>query len=600
MSTRGAGYGLDAELAAKSALKYDTGKEGEAARWLAEVTEVGFTESFADSLKNGQMLCILINRIKPGTIKKVETSKMPFKQMENISNFLKACRVLGVAEHDLFETVDLFEQKDLGVVVNCIHALGRTVQTTVPEFRGPHLGVKMSGKSASSFRSAAPAPSKAPAYNGMTKLAMGSSATMQRSTFNDTRNVAFGANTVGTGATNIVSQQSMGSSSTMQRSDITTSNSVTFGADSASGKSALPPAVPAKKKWAPAPAPRSSVPPPAPSSSYSSSSSYAPSARGGGYGLDAELAKKMALKYDPKLEAEAQQWVEQVIGSSFPTSFAESLKNGQILCTLINTIKPGTIRSVSTSKMPFKQMENVSNYLKACRTLGVAEHDLFETVDLYEQKDMGVVVTCIHALGRAVQGTYAGPKLGAKVADKNVRKFTPDQLKGDGGMTKLAAGSSKTMERSAFNDTNSVTFGNKVAGTGTSGATMQTAGSSATMQKAQFNDTNSINFGANASGTSVAKASDVTMLGKGSAGTMERSSVSKPGITFGADASTSERDKMARVNFDFAASEPGELSLKEGTIVIVLDDKSDPDGWWTGKDSAGHTGQFPGNYVTVI
>mmetsp|Transcript_17690 Transcript_17690/g.35464 ORF Transcript_17690/g.35464 Transcript_17690/m.35464 type:complete len:121 (+) Transcript_17690:1-363(+) len=120
------------------------------------------------------------------------------------------------------------------------------------------------------------------------------------------------------------------------------------------------------------------------------------------------------------------------------------------------------------------------------------------------------------------------------------------------------------------------------------------------MQKAQFNDTNSINFGANASGTSVAKASDVTMLGKGSAGTMERSSVSKPGITFGADASTSERDKMARVNFDFAASEPGELSLKEGTIVIVLDDKSDPDGWWTGKDSAGHTGQFPGNYVTVI
>mmetsp|Transcript_796 Transcript_796/g.1690 ORF Transcript_796/g.1690 Transcript_796/m.1690 type:complete len:474 (-) Transcript_796:560-1981(-) len=376
MSTRGAGYGLDAELAAKSALKYDTGKEGEAARWLAEVTEVGFTESFADSLKNGQMLCILINRIKPGTIKKVETSKMPFKQMENISNFLKACRVLGVAEHDLFETVDLFEQKDLGVVVNCIHALGRTVQTTVPEFRGPHLGVKMSGKSASSFRSAAPAPSKAPAYNGMTKLAMGSSATMQRSTFNDTRNVAFGANTVGTGATNIVSQQSMGSSSTMQRSDITTSNSVTFGADSASGKSALPPAVPAKKKWAPAPAPRSSVPPPAPSSSYSSSSSYAPSARGGGYGLDAELAKKMALKYDPKLEAEAQQWVEQVIGSSFPTSFAESLKNGQILCTLINTIKPGTIRSVSTSKMPFKQVR-ASEEAHLCLDIYARRHHFY-------------------------------------------------------------------------------------------------------------------------------------------------------------------------------------------------------------------------------
>lgn len=28
--------------------------------------------------------------------------------------------------------------------------------------------------------------------------------------------------------------------------------------------------------------------------------------------------------------------------------------------------------------MPFKQMENVSNFLKSCRTLGVAEHSLFE------------------------------------------------------------------------------------------------------------------------------------------------------------------------------------------------------------------------------
>ena len=131
----------------------------------------------------------------------------------------------------------------------------------------------------------------------------------------------------------------------------------------------------------------------------------------------------------------------------------------------------------------------------------MAEHDLFETVDLYEQKDMGVVVTCIHALGRTVQATYKGPKLGAKVSAKNVRNFTPEQLKGDGGMTKLAAGSSATMERKAFNDTNSVTFGNKVAGKGTSGATMQTAGSSATMQKTTFNDTNSVNFGAKASGT---------------------------------------------------------------------------------------------------
>lgn len=51
-----------------------------------------------------------------------------FAQMENVSNFLKACRAVGVAEHSLFETVDLYEGKDLGLVVRCLvrSCCGRT------------------------------------------------------------------------------------------------------------------------------------------------------------------------------------------------------------------------------------------------------------------------------------------------------------------------------------------------------------------------------------------------------------------------------------------------------------------------------------------
>ena len=71
MSTRGAGYGMDAELARKSALKYDPAKEQEAASWISAITDLTFAGSFADSLKDGQMLCILANRIKPGVIRKV-------------------------------------------------------------------------------------------------------------------------------------------------------------------------------------------------------------------------------------------------------------------------------------------------------------------------------------------------------------------------------------------------------------------------------------------------------------------------------------------------------------------------------------------------
>jgi hypothetical protein len=105
--------------------------------------------------------------------------------MENISNFLKASRTLGLAEHDLFETVDLFEAKDLGVVVSCIHALGRTVQNTVPTYAGPKLGAKSGGATAAKWAQ----KNKTDDYvgKGMTKLSMGSSQTMQRQTMNDTR-----------------------------------------------------------------------------------------------------------------------------------------------------------------------------------------------------------------------------------------------------------------------------------------------------------------------------------------------------------------------------------------------------------------------------
>lgn len=38
--------------------------------------------------------------------------------------------------------------------------------------------------------------------------------------------------------------------------------------------------------------------------------------------------------------------------------------------------------------MPFIQMENISHFLAGAEKLGVPKHDLFQTVDLYEKKNM--------------------------------------------------------------------------------------------------------------------------------------------------------------------------------------------------------------------
>ena len=105
--------------------------------------------------------------------------------------------------------------------------------------------------------------------------------------------------------------------------------------------------------------------------------------------MDGELAKKQADKFDPELEAKAKSWITGVTGTQFSQSLGDTLHDGTVLCQLLNKIKPGTVKKINTSSMPFKQMENIVSFLKGARALGVGAHDCFETVDLYEQKDMG-------------------------------------------------------------------------------------------------------------------------------------------------------------------------------------------------------------------
>ena len=59
---------------------------------------------------------------------------MPFVQMENISHFLRACQEppLNLQQHDMFLTVDLYEQKDPTQVLQCIGAFSRAANSANP------------------------------------------------------------------------------------------------------------------------------------------------------------------------------------------------------------------------------------------------------------------------------------------------------------------------------------------------------------------------------------------------------------------------------------------------------------------------------------
>jgi hypothetical protein len=98
--------GLDATVARKLAAKYDLALQDEVCAWAAGLGVVlasGSMDGFMDALKDGQKLCQLVNKIKPGSVRKVNKMKMPFMQMENISSFLTAAVAIGVDSSETFQ-----------------------------------------------------------------------------------------------------------------------------------------------------------------------------------------------------------------------------------------------------------------------------------------------------------------------------------------------------------------------------------------------------------------------------------------------------------------------------------------------------------------
>lgn len=168
------------------------------------------------------------------------------------------------------------------------------------------------------------------------------------------------------------------------------------------------------------------------------------------FGLDKELAEKAAAKYDHKAEMEAQQWIEKLTGIKFDKEFGEMLKDGVVLCHLINAIEPGKVptkRIYTGGKMPFKMMENITTFIKYARGRGVGESELFTTVALFESKDLGQVVLCLHAFARIVQSSrgYSGPMLGKAVKPKG--KLNPARKTNHGAsVSKLNEGSHGKMK----------------------------------------------------------------------------------------------------------------------------------------------------------
>uniref|UniRef100_A0A803VQ61 LIM domain 7 n=1 Tax=Ficedula albicollis TaxID=59894 RepID=A0A803VQ61_FICAL len=126
----------------------------EARRWLEAVTGQSFgTKDFRAALENGVLLCDLINKIKPGIIKKINLLPTPIAGLDNINVFLKACENIGLKEAQLFHPGDLQDlsnrvtvkpeetNRRVKNVLITLYWLGRKAQSD-PYYNGPYLNLK--------------------------------------------------------------------------------------------------------------------------------------------------------------------------------------------------------------------------------------------------------------------------------------------------------------------------------------------------------------------------------------------------------------------------------------------------------------------------
>ncbi|KAL4684228.1 hypothetical protein H8959_021922 [Pygathrix nigripes] len=135
--------------------------------------------------------------------------------------------------------------------------------------------------------------------------------------------------------------------------------------------------------------------------------------KGPSYGMSCEAPSRIEKKYDEGLEERLVEWIIVQCGLD-------------VGCPDLNL--PENLPS-----MVFKQMGQVAQFLKAAEDYGVTKTDMFQTLDLFEGKDMAAVQRTLMALGSLAvtknDGHYHGDaNWFMKKAQEHKREFTDSQL----------------------------------------------------------------------------------------------------------------------------------------------------------------------------
>ncbi|KAM9790865.1 calponin-2 [Syngnathus typhle] len=175
--------------------------------------------------------------------------------------------------------------------------------------------------------------------------------------------------------------------------------------------------------------------------------------KGPAYGLTAEVRNKIALKYDLQKEEELRIWIEDQTGANIGPDFHNGLKNGVILCQLINKLRPGSVKNINNSSHNWHQLENLTNFITAIKAYGLKPHDTFEANDVFENGNKTQLQTTLLALASMAKtnGAQSRVDIGVKYAAKQKRTFDEEKMKAGQCVIGLQMGTNKCASQAGMN-----------------------------------------------------------------------------------------------------------------------------------------------------
>jgi len=141
-------------------------------------------------------------------------------------------------------------------------------------------------------------------------------------------------------------------------------------------------------------------------------------------------SKSYAIQ-EAEQKEKARVWLENLLGLQVEDDFFVALGDGVLLCSIVNTIKPGTIPKVFSAarckKITAKRLDNINSFVAGARRIGVFSSYMFDVSEFAAGKRQDKLIKCLLKLEEIAKksGIEAGENvlaLQAQIEEEDQKK----------------------------------------------------------------------------------------------------------------------------------------------------------------------------------